>query len=274
MLSLLQVYNFLTNLLRHLCSWILAMLVLEITLILVRPKQAHLICVTERVKNISLFILLLLICVNAHYFWTYGLVQPYPSSELIFCSFTSFGGDTSKSFRKGVWQSMDLVFSAFLPNALTFGCLLFLAVKRCCYRVDMFTTIEKNHFIMDHQCLKNLSTATLVLAISNLVFTLPEISYNFFEFAMEKFIMQSTYYTTKEFAQKALAQQLCCVIRDCYLSLKIVIYISCLKTFRNKCWALVTFRSCRIYHNKRKQEWKEYYERVLPAPDRAENMQV
>ena len=233
------------------------MLTLEITLTLTRPHRAHLICTTERVKNLCLLILLMLICVNAHFFWTHGLVKPFPSLDHIYCSFTTLGGFTSKYFRDWVWPIMDNIFSAMLPNSLILSCLIYMVVKRC-HKVEMVPGLYKNHFIIEPDSVKRFSNLAIILGTMSIIFTLPETCYNTFEYALERLSLR---FVGNEFhfnAQRALAQQLCYIIRDLFLAWKFFLYFVGWGKFRTRAIAVMSFRSCRVYLRQRKNMRNAY----------------
>ena len=252
-----QVYSFLSNLLMHLCSWILAMMVLEVTLVLTFPKRAHLICVAERVKNITLVVVLMLTCVNAHFFWTYGLVRLHPLADHVFCIFTQYGGFYSKYFRGIIWPILDSLFSAILPNSLILGCLVYVGIRGY-LRPKRMEELLHNHFIVDPESLWSVIRLTIILGALSILLTLPETAYNIFEFAMERMALDHIGDRETFFAQRTLAQLLCYTTRDFFLSFKILLYIVCWRKFREKAFDVVTLRSCRTYLHRRKSMREEY----------------
>ncbi|ELU11321.1 hypothetical protein CAPTEDRAFT_187072 [Capitella teleta] len=241
----------------HLCSWLLALLVLEVTLVLSFPRKAHVICVKERVKNLSLLIVLLLVCVNAHFFWTYGLVRFHPSAEKQYCIFTEYGGFYSKYFRGLVWPIMDTLFAAMLPNTIIVACLTYIFLRGC-LKAEKLRVLMENHFVIDAESLRSFIVMTIVLGAFSVVMTLPETAYNLFEFAMERLQLEHIGNRETYFAQRTLAQLLCYIFRDLFLAFKVFVYVIMWKSFRERAVGVLTLRKYRTYCKKRKNFRDEY----------------
>lgn len=241
----------------HLCSWTLVMLILEVTLILSNPRRAHLICAKERVKNLSLLVILLLVCVNAHFFWTYQVLRPYPTAPNIICTFSEAGGFYSKTFRSLVWPIMDNLFAAILPNCIILSCLLFIAFKGY-LKNEKLQELMENHFVIDAASLRSFIRVTIVLGSANIILTFPETAFNLFEFVRERMVSEHTGDSETFYANLNLACLLCYTIRDFFLCSKIFLYIIMWRSFREKTVDLLTLRNCRSLLRKKRTMRRAY----------------
>ncbi len=98
------------------CSWILAAALAESCLYTRNPLKIHKLATTERAKNTLLFILLLSIIANAHFFWTYGLQEEYGFDDVFWCQFTELSSFYSEPFRKYLWPTLDFLISTVFPG--------------------------------------------------------------------------------------------------------------------------------------------------------------
>ena len=179
----------------HICSWLIVLPLPEVMQLSRQPHNAHKLCSYEKVKNLLLLLLLMLICINSHFFWTYGLEEEayLQSSGLFFCTFSTFGSYYNESFRHTIWPLLDLSFSAILPGIFI---VLFVA-QTLKYRYVMkrnISEVEKNGsfnngsllsnvFLLDPCASDKFVICTIALGICACIFSLPSTSYNIFEFA-------------------------------------------------------------------------------------------
>ena len=245
-----QVYSFISSFFLHLCGWTLAVALIEFAIVTHRPEKAHTVCTTERVKNVLLVVVLFLVCVNAHFFWTYGLVSPYATATTVYCTFTPFGSYYSDIFRDKVWPVMNNLASAFAPHFVIIGCLGVKVAQRK-FSQEKTERLAANHFIMNRQSLQSYGKVCIVLGTVSLMFTLPETCYNLFEVGIEKWGAEWSNHP-KFYAQRTLAQSICYTFRDIYLSGKIVVYLICWPDFRLGAVSALSCRRCRMWVKKRK----------------------
>lgn len=241
-----QVYSFVTHFIIHLDAWLLTAAVLECTIVITKPLKAHHLCSTNRVRNILLVEILLLVCINAHFFWTYGLEPDYMDNTKFFCTFSTFGNHYSEYFRHIVWPVMDLLSSAVAPGCIIlFSCIHALrhrckerplaqadnADDRVCYG-----SIIDNPYLLDPEATNRFVLICIALGLMSVAFTLPQTTYLTFEYVLERanlyqhFLNNSVNFT----ALKKLGQVVCESMKDIFLSLKFVFYIASWPTFRRE----------------------------------------
>ena len=226
-----QVYSFLSNFLLHLCAWMLVAAVVEVMVVTSKPLKAHTTCTLDRSKNVVLLILLLLVCANAHFFWTYGLEEDFFHHDIFFCTFTTFGNHHSEYFRGVIWPVMDLLFASILPGMIILGCVIYILVSRS-RKSSRRQTVKDNAYLLDPIASYQFVTVCLVLGICSLAFTLPEVGYNMFALIFEK--MQLNVTEPLFYAYRRLAEALCLSFRDIFLSTKIIVYVITWKAFRRQ----------------------------------------
>ena len=250
-----QVYSFLMSIV-NMSNWILVVTLLEMCLVSIRPERAHRICTRERAKNIILVLILFLICVNAHFFWTYGLVaQHWALNSQMSCTFTPTGSYYSEYFRSEVWPIMDMLGSLLLPDFFILILIVLIYRHTGCRQDRKAHALYENHFVLNAPALQYFRRIMLALGILCIMGTLPESGYNIFEFVLEKKAEASglpVNYEMKFFAQRALAQTLTSACRDLFISCKIFVYCIAWRRFRWKLLRLISCYYCRQRYRARK----------------------
>ncbi|KAH3840067.1 hypothetical protein DPMN_113509, partial [Dreissena polymorpha] len=74
--SVCKVYSFVYHLIVQEKEWIMVAVAIETAIASKRPTLIYRMCSRERGNAIMLFISVMLISLNLHFFWTYGLVKP------------------------------------------------------------------------------------------------------------------------------------------------------------------------------------------------------
>lgn len=230
-----QVYSFISNFLLQFSPWLLFTLVAEATLLVMKPMRAHKRMHMERAQNTILIQILFLVCVNAHFFWTYGLEEDFMTPNHYFCTFSTLGSYYSEYFRDSVWPIMDLLVSSILPGIGLIACVAVITHRKYKTRSEIRTAFMENGFLLHPESTESLVTCCLVVAVSTLILTLPEFGYNFFEFFIEAKDLYGVLMMDIRFdSKRRLAQAVCLSIRDAYLALKILIYFLSWRTFRRQ----------------------------------------
>lgn len=235
-----QVYNFVATFLLHFCPWILLAAVVEAALMTSRPLHTHKICTLDRAKNVILLIVLVLVCTNAHFFWTYGLEEDI-GTKYFFCTFTTFGNHHSEHFRNIIWPLMDFLFAYILPGVIVVGAISVI-LRRRVRRLPPADSVLDNHYLLDPVGAYDFVTVCVVMGISSLVLTLPEVGFNVFVFVLEKIRLNIS--DPEFYAYRDLAETLCYVFKYILLSSKVFVYLITWKSFRAE-FARLCFRSVR-----------------------------
>lgn len=223
-----QVFWFACNFLLHLCSGVLVLVCLSST----TPCTAN--RSIDTAKHTLLVLVLILICSNAHYFWTIGRWWPNPVDKTqYYCTFIPQNGPFSEVFRDFIWPIADITLSFLAPNLI----IVFILICRrpsCRSQPLKRLIIRDQPQLREHQVLSTtsaeLSRIAVCLSVWGLVSTLPEAAYNIFEFVLEHCQLSDA--GERLIMQRILAQTLSSAIRDLFLSAKIIAYILLSPTFR------------------------------------------
>ena len=253
-------YSFICGLMLHVASWLLAVVMLETSILVGRgPMATKDLCTAERSKNVILVTLLFLICWNAHYFWTYGLVRPHGGKANPFCSFTAHGTYYNEVFRKDIWPVMDTMAAPVVPNLIVLSCLIFNVYHRVKV-TPARTALGQGHLnASDRELVRNFSTVCIVLGVCGMLFTLPEGAYNMYEISLERRgdsvdEMQSDW---SHFARRELARSVTYSLRYIFLSFKILLYFTLFRSFRKRALSVVTCVRLRLLIQKREDRYAQ-----------------
>ena len=224
-----QVYSFASNLLLHMSSWLLAAALCEVAMINAHPAVAHKRLSLDKTKNVLLIQVLILVCVNAHYFWTYGLEPDYNDPEIKFCTFTTFGNHYSEYFRDSVWPIMNMLSASIVPGVTLLICVVYILKMRKRHGRD---ALLRNTFLLHPEATNQQVLMCVGLGILSLIFTLPEFCYDSFEFIIEITEKVNDFTHLSFHSQRRLAQVVCISVRDIFLGFKFLFYCIGWRTFR------------------------------------------
>ncbi len=250
LLTIFQVYSFLSNLLIHWCSWLLTVTIIECCVFTRNPMQVHQLATRERSKNILLVVLLLSVCVNGHYFWTFGLQEAYNMKDVWFCQFTTVSTYYSESFRDYLWPTIDFMLAIFIPGLIMFCCVIDVIRHKynCCQsrvkqmhnRVQNINQkvqitgyrIRDNKLLLDGKLCEDFVFTCVILCLCSFIFTLPQTTFDYiFEFLIiEKLGYMPDDYTFE--SKRQLARTVCTTFKDIFHALKIIIYVIFMPSFR------------------------------------------
>lgn len=220
-----KVYNFLSSSVYHAHGLCFLVPIVEMCLVSRDPANAHHICSYDRAKHIGLVLLLLVICINGHYFFTYGLVAPYASMEAQWeCTFLP-GGGRHEFFRVYFWPITDNLIASILPLLITILSLVFICRRK------VPTVLLSNRHLIYPEVMLQCRSCVIVLAILFLILTLPEAFYNLFEYILEQCGL--TYDKSVELPRIILPSLTGC-LKDMFSSLKIVVYLVTMPIFRKQ----------------------------------------
>ena len=227
-----QLFNLATSFLLHFSHWLLAVAVLEVALARARPKRVDKICRRpERVKNVTLTVVLFLVLVNAHFFWTYGLMSAVQYSDELFCTFTSKGGSYADVFRHRIWPVMDLVVASALPDAFIVASVGYIWRRR---RDDVTTAAASRDVnITSARDVHHVARTCVALGVAAVLLTLPENAYSVFEFLCENHVYQVDNTDLTALARRILGQTVCFTCHDIFIAGKVLFYVACWPRFRS-----------------------------------------
>ena len=73
--SLCKFYPFVSQCLLELSIWLLVAMIIEVGFVYMRPHRIHKICTLDRARAVILLMIVLIVCVNTHCFWSYDLIE-------------------------------------------------------------------------------------------------------------------------------------------------------------------------------------------------------
>lgn len=245
-----QLFNLATSFLLHFSSWLLAVAVLEVALVRATPQRADKICQRpERVKNVTLTVVLFLVLANAHFFWTYGLMSAVQYSDELFCTFTSKGGSYADVFRHRVWPIMDLVVASALPDAFVLVSVVYI----CRRRQDVATTSRDSN-MTSARAVHHSSRTCVGLGVASVLLTLPENAYSVFEFLCENHVYEVDDTDLTALSRRILGQTVCFTCHDLFIASKVLFYVACWPRFRSCAVQVIRCSSGKQQRNRLKRK--------------------
>lgn len=263
-----QVFWFACSFLQHLCSWILVFVCQSSSsanFFISSSSSAYSASSFssggggaqrngyDRAKHTVLVLVLVLVCANAHYFWTIGLYWPSPLDRDEYqCTLLPQTGKLSEAFRDVIWPLLDLTLSLLAPNIVIACNLCYRCYYCCCNRRRMTVSQHRNpsipppppstsdvisifpssrdrdgHPTVSHE----LCCVAVVLSVWGLISTSPEAAVTLFQTLVDQCEALKDL-SERGFEQRVLAQSLCSTVRDVFLSGKIFLYLFISRTFR------------------------------------------
>ena len=235
--SMCQLYNFISSLLRYMCTWLVVGAACESTISLYTISTLNL----EKTKHIILLILLFSVCINVSVFWSYGLEPDFYLPEVSHCTFSSHGNYYNNNlFRDYLWPITTLTITGFIPQ-IVIGCCCGFYSRRLCSSVTPAFQSKTSRAIY-HTIYTQCRTA-FVIGLLYMICMLPELLYNSFEYIAEQLSTehQTPLQTMKAIALRRMVRTLSGAATDIYLCSKFVVYLTTWPSFRYKC--ALCFRS-------------------------------
>mgnify|MGYP000122603167 CR=1 FL=1 len=123
-----KVYTFTYSLLLQEAEWIMVAVAIETVIAVKKPLLIYTMCTRERGSAIVLFISVILISLNLHYFWTHGLVVPGddPSIDFFMCTYIS---ELSDKFRDYIWPVINFCAQDMLPFVVILASVVYMCLS-------------------------------------------------------------------------------------------------------------------------------------------------
>ena len=230
-----KVYMFLYNLIIHSSSWLTVAVGIEMMISMRFPLRIYRMCTRDRAMSVILLILVLLISLNLHFFWTFGLTIPGDdvSIQIVLCTYIN---ELSNDFRDYIWPLIDFFIADLIP-------LLILAV---CVIITVPSTINKRNkseeldnllqkYFMDIKALHEIKTSIFVITIGNVLALLCRVS----ETGLRNLINNGL--LDMEIQDWFLAQGILRTLSYCFLSCKIILFLIFSSRFRQDSKELIRF---------------------------------
>lgn len=156
-----KVYNFFINVLIYFLSWVTVATSIETMITVDNPQRMFKMCTLERARSIVLLIIVLVVCLNLHYFWTIGLSSPDtdPNVHERMCH-NNYQPQLSDEVSL-VLPLSEFLLDNFIPFILvsTFACISIKQLKKRRKNV----TFELKKYIVDVEMLSQLRLPTIIM---------------------------------------------------------------------------------------------------------------
>ncbi|XP_069112714.1 uncharacterized protein [Argopecten irradians] len=211
--SICKVYTFLLSFFNHMSSWIVVAASVELLIAVRFPRHMYMMCMRERSQAVILFIIVLLICLNIHFFWTVGLSLPGQSPEIT-SPYCHDNYELSEDFRTIIWPLVDFIVRNAIPMIAVFSCLCVCSVHivqnmgRKSNQDEVESLLSK--YFLDLKTLHDMKKATVILsmyflinssclAIESVLAKFPEVHLNFALFDIVLRTMDFAYLSLKPY---------------------------------------------------------------------------
>lgn len=210
---------FITDLTIQLSKWLLVSVSLENLLAVRAPARAHASCTHERSRAVIMLLVVLLSCVNVHYFWSYDIIEMNDKEEYRLmgpmCTFSRYGHVQSQEFVEFVWPLLSLLVAEILPTITVLICTI-LSISAICHGRHHGTEAYRRwqaKYTLDPDALQSARYMLTGLGICYVLANVPTLVFHAF-----------TYVQTPQ--PDTIKQQIIRMIGFVFLSSKLFIYIT------------------------------------------------
>ena len=246
--SVCKLYPFVINFALHLSIWLMVALATETTIVTLRPERLIRVCVSERAKAVILLIIVLLVCVNAHSFWTFNLIEEKTgeSPEPKMCT-NLRQGQANEEFRRVVWPIIDILVTDFFPYFTVFSCTVIMVTRRVKHQGPNHrdTLNVWKSYQLDAPAAKDFQFTIIVLCVVYLLFMITKFALDIFLFLVEPGSLELVEYSLPFDAKIQLAKAISAVLHFSFLCCKFFVYVITSKRFREELRTMFTCRCCR-----------------------------
>ena len=184
--SICKAYPFTFNLLLQLGRWLLVATAVEGMIAMRHAHIAHNMCTLSRARAVVLLLIVLLICINSHYFWTFELVKQadllQPQYQVM-CTFSKHGHQYSEEFVEYIWPVTNILVTEIAPMVLILGCGIAMLVQllRGRHRGDTHHQAWQARYILYPEVKDQLKVTFTVLACTYPILLLPKFTTGIFQ---------------------------------------------------------------------------------------------
>ncbi|XP_074645124.1 uncharacterized protein LOC141901644 isoform X2 [Tubulanus polymorphus] len=231
--AMCKIYPFTFNFIIHFVHWLMVAACIEGFIIIRYPKKSQIMCTFERARAVILLLTVLLVCVNAQFFWTYELVtldgrDDKPKGTL--CTFASKGA--SQIFQDIIWPVIDTLTSEILPMIIVS---VFVAMMLITHFVRHGSGPSREEekmykYMLDPEAFCDLRISYMAIGVFYIVLIIPQFAFRVFDYICEN---QKAYVDSfKLDAQSLLAEAVTEFLMFCFLGCKFFIYVITCRRFR------------------------------------------
>lgn len=226
--ALCKTYNFAFNFVLHISPWLMVAVAMEMTIAMRWPLRVYAMCTLERANNVVMLLIILIVCLDINYFWTWGL----PSRE-VGCRHTE---EFSEEFRDTIWPAMTNIIQFLTPLIIVSLCFFITAATMISRRPQAQKGIERElkKYFLELNTLRDFRVICLILSLIFMCLTLFTITITFVDFLEVKgYIMLDDEEYMSYSMKMMMLKTLDMTMYSLFYSLKIFIYVGCSSTFRS-----------------------------------------
>ncbi|KAI0218461.1 hypothetical protein LSAT2_029851 [Lamellibrachia satsuma] len=242
--SVCKLYPFVSGFLSHLAVWLIACIAAELAIVTVRPQRLLAVCKTSHARIVIMLVVVLLICVNAHCFWTYRLIKMETRLEKgIICTNVRQAG--SDQFRLVTWPIVNIIVAHVCPYLVVFACVVMVTTVRVRRRANVQRLEDAwKTTTLDAAAAAECHTALLTVCVAYLVLLLPGFVSDIFRFLAEPDGMNVVTYSAALHAKEELASTICTLLFHAFGCVKFTTFLVVSPSFRQRLCAIVLCRWC------------------------------
>lgn len=252
--SLCKIYPFTADFALHLSIWLVVAMTIETAMVSLVPARLLRVCKIERARAAILLITVLLVCVNAHYFWTFSQIKIEKGGQpvQIVCTNEKPGmNHHSENFRKIGWPVINILVSDFLPYFIIFSCTVIMLTKKL-RRRENSREIEAiwKAYNLDAVAARQLLVTFISASIAYLLLLLPKLCCDIFHYLVshdEGLGLVAFSFTLD--VKMRLTIAICDVLLYTFLSCKIFIYLATSRKFRQELCSIFSCTCCQRKHH-------------------------
>ncbi|KAK2180020.1 hypothetical protein NP493_462g02018 [Ridgeia piscesae] len=242
--SVCKLYPFVSGFLAHLTTWLVACIAAELAIVTARPQRLLAVCKTAHARIVIMLVVVVLICVNAHCFWTWRLMRLETRLEKgMVCTNVRQGG--SDQFRLITWPVVNIIVAHACPYVVVFACVVMVTTVRVRRRanVERLEDVWKTT-TLDAAAAVECHTALLVVCVLYLVLLLPGFVDDVFHFLAEPGGMNLVKHTPSLVAKQRLAATVSSLLFHGFGCVKFTVFLVVSRSFRKRLRAIVLCRRC------------------------------
>lgn len=230
-----KVYTFLYNLIIHSSVWLTVAVGIEMMISMRFPLRIYQMCTRDRAMSVILLILVLLISLNLHFFWTFGLTIPGDdaSIQIVLCTYIN---ELSNDFRDYIWPLIDFFIADLIPLLILAICVIFTVpsiINKRNNAKEQDNLLQK--YFLDIKALHELKMSISVIIIGNVFALLCRVSETGLRYLNNKDLLEM------EYQDFILAKGILRTIYYGYLSCKITVFFIFSSRFRKDTKELLKF---------------------------------
>ena len=220
---------FITDFTIHLSKWLIVAAMVENLVAVRAPAKSHKLCSHERARAVVLLLVVLLCCVNVHYFWSYDIIELGDEEGLmmgtpVMCSFARYGHVQSQEFVEFVWPILSLLVAEVLPTITVTIC-TFLTLSAMCRGTHHGTPTYRRwqaKYILDPQAVQTIKYMLATIGVCYTITNVPTLAMHAMQYLQQPMTMENQRSSAIILGMASIR-----IIGYMFLSCKIVIYITC-----------------------------------------------